>query len=458
MHNMVLHRKWRTASAAANQTQQTRRQQGSRMRLAPQGSRECKTGQEQRRTGTGMNTKARLASVTAAVAALVLPVALTSCSSNSGTDAKNGSADAAGPAPSVVVTPAANARMLPVTTEIAAKVSNGTVTTVTLTDANGKAITGSMRLDDSSWVPSEPLAYGQSYTARVTATNAGGTIEKTTSFSTMAKPSTPPIHTSFNVDSAQKYGVGMPIVVDFGSAIPDKYKDDVERRLFVTSYPAQVGAWRWYSDTEVAYRPKAHWRTGTTVDVRLAVGGQPIGNRVIEKDRDATFTIGRDMQYAVTNRNHTMTITSNGKVVKKYPISMGKPRTPSWSGKFVIMDRLPATVFDTIGEPDGGYRIAVKYAERLTWSGTFFHSAPWSVGQQGRVNVSHGCVNLAPAAAKWIYKNSLVGDPASISGTSRRVAQGNGWTVWDISWNEYIEGSALDSPVAPQPTLSRKPI
>jgi lipoprotein-anchoring transpeptidase ErfK/SrfK len=226
----------------------------------------------------------------------------------------------------------------------------------------------------------------------------------------------------------------------------------------VTSYPAQVGAWRWYSDTEVAYRPKAHWRTGTTVDVRLAVGGQPIGNRVIEKDRDATFTIGRDMQYAVTNRNHTMTITSNGKVVKKYPISMGKPRTPSWSGKFVIMDRLPATVFDTIGEPDGGYRIAVKYAERLTWSGTFFHSAPWSVGQQGRVNVSHGCVNLAPAAAKWIYKNSLVGDPASISGTSRRVAQGNGWTVWDISWNEYIEGSALDSPVAPQPTLSRKPI
>ena len=400
-----------------------------------------------------MNHKLRNVAV---ALALALPVALTSCSSGSSTDSKSGSdkegsKPGAGQAPAVVVTPAANATRLPVTTEIGTDVANGTVTAITLTNAAGQAVSGAMRYDGSSWVPSQPLSFGQTYTAKVTAVGGNGAVtEKTTQFTTMAKPSTRPIRTSVNVSSDQKYGVGMPIVVDFGAAVPDKDKAAVERRLFVRSYPTQIGAWRWYSDSEVTYRPEIYWKTGTTVDLHLALGGLPIGGRVIDKDRAATFEIGRDMQYKVTDHNHMMTITKNGKVIKKYPISMGKPSTPSWSGKFVIMNRLPATIFDTLDQPNG-YRVAVKYAERLTWSGTFLHSAPWSVGAQGHTNVSHGCVNLAPSSARWIYQNSLVGDPVSISGTPVHAAQGNGWTVWDMSWASYLKGSALKSPIAPQP-------
>jgi Uncharacterized protein conserved in bacteria len=164
---------------------------------------------------------------------------------------------------------------------------------------------------------------------------------------------------------------------------------------------------------------------------------------VLDKDRVATVTIGRDLEMSVTNKNHMLTVTSDGKVIKRYPISMGKASKPSWSGQFVIMDRLPATVFDTLDEGPGGYRVAVKYAERLTWSGTFLHSAPWSVYAQGHTNVSHGCVNIGPSNAKWIYQNSLVGDPVSISGTPRHVAEGNGWTAWDLSWPDFIKGSAV---------------
>jgi hypothetical protein len=116
------------------------------------------------------------------------------------------------------------------------------------------------------------------------------------------------------------------------------------------------------------------------------------------------------------------------------------------------MERDYYVVFDTLDEP-GGYRIPVNYAERITWSGMFIHSAPWSVWAQGSRNVSHGCVNVAPRNAAWIYRNSIVGDPVGISGTPIHARQGNGWTVWDMSWDEYVRGSALPAPQIKIPSL-----
>jgi len=396
-----------------------------------------------------MNRNLRIA---AAILALALPLTLVGCNqSDQAAKAASKKKAAAASAPVVKITPVANARSLPVTTEITAQTSNGAVYGVKLTDSNGQPVSGAFRPDDSSWVPSASLKFGQTYTAEVSAINGAGKVTTTASkFTTMAAPKTPDIHSSINVADEKTYGVGMPIVLDFGAGVPDKQKAAVERRLFVTSAPAQVGAWRWYGDRELMYRPRSYWKPGTTVQVRTALGGLPVGNRVIDKDRTATFTIGRDMHFDVTNKNHMLTITSNGKVIKRYPISMGKPSTPSWSGKFVIMSQQYYTVFNTMGQPGGGYITPVNYAERLTWSGTYFHSAPWSVYAQGRFNVSHGCVNIGPSNAKWVYQKSLIGDPVSISGTPIHVASGNGWTVWDMPWSEYVKGSALPSPMVQQ--------
>ena len=71
----------------------------------------------------------------------------------------------------------------------------------------------------------------------------------------------------------------------------------------------------------------------------------------------------------------------------------------------VVIEKLRKTVFDTIEElgPEEGYRTKIDYAQRLTWGGEFIHAAPWSEGQQGRVNVSHGCVNVSMADGAWLF-------------------------------------------------------
>ncbi|HEU4422539.1 MAG TPA: L,D-transpeptidase, partial [Pilimelia sp.] len=69
-----------------------------------------------------------------------------------------------------------------------------------------------------------------------------------------------------------------------------------------------------------------------------------------------------------------------------------------------------------------------------------------SVGDQGRRNVSHGCVNVSPSNAVWLFGLTMVGDPVTVRGTERRLVNGNGWTPWMHTWADYIKGSALPVP------------
>jgi lipoprotein-anchoring transpeptidase ErfK/SrfK len=102
----------------------------------------------------------------------------------------------------------------------------------------------------------------------------------------------------------------------------------------------------------------------------------------------------------------------------------------------------------TTGNP-GEYRIPTEWNVRMTYSGTFFHAAPWSTGAQGNSNVSHGCVNASPANAKWFYHFTDRGDIIEVTGTSRRLEFGNGPTPWAKSWIEWLAGSALGRSINP---------
>jgi lipoprotein-anchoring transpeptidase ErfK/SrfK len=248
----------------------------------------------------------------------------------------------------------------------------------------------------------------------------------------------------------QEYGVAMPVVVEFLQPVPEDARAEVQRRMFVTTDPPQPGVWHWvYTGTAAFYRAENYWEPGTTIDVRIALEGHPTGNgRYGDTDRSATVSIGDRLEMKVDNADKTMEVYENGELIKTMPVSLGKPSTPSSSGHMVVMSKERETVFDTFDElgPDEGYRIDIEYAMRLTWGGEFIHSAPWSEGDQGVRNVSHGCVNLSASNAAWLFDIAKVGDPVTVSGTERELEHGNGFTAWDISWEDFVAGSALPVP------------
>lgn len=395
----------------------------------------------------------------ATVAALVvlIPFGLAACGGDSDApqNVDKTAATAASPSPTsepvqLAITPASGATKQPISVEIGTKVQGGAITDVTLTAAGGTKVTGAMREDGTSWVPDKPLQYGKTYTAAVTATGSNGQVTTaTTTFTTMKKPSSM-IGSGLYLFDDTTYGVAMPVVAEFSPGIPKKDRAAVQKRMFVTTVPHQPGTWHWTENgTQAYYRAPQYWQTGTILKVRIALAGIPLSNgRYGNVDRTATAKIGRKLEIKVSNATKQLSVYENGRLTKTMPVSLGKRSTPSSSGTMVVMEKKASTVFDTYAElgPQEGYRTQISFAQRLTWGGEYIHAAPWSVGAQGRRNVSHGCVNVSTSNARWLFDRTLVGDPVTVTGTERRLAHGNGWTAWNLTWEEFVKGSALPVP------------
>jgi len=347
-----------------------------------------------------------------------------------------------------VTAPKDGATDVPTSAEITVGGPDAASATVELKDADGKAVDGARRPDGSSWVPEAQLKYATKYAVTV---KAGDKPAKSATFTTMAKPSTF-VNAVSQVGDDLTYGVGMPLVVNFSADVPKDQHANVERRLFVTSEPAQEGAWNWFNAREIHFRPREYWQSGTKLSIRLAVGGLPLGGGAYgAADVTVHATIGDKLVMNVDNASKTMTVTKNDQVLKVMPVSLGKPSSPSSSGNLVVMVKNEWEWFDssTFGIPSdspGGYRTKVYWTQRLTWDGQYIHAAPWSVAQQGHSNVSHGCVNVSNENAQWLFGITHLGDPVIVKGTEQQLNWGNGWTDWNVSWEEYLKGSALGSP------------
>jgi lipoprotein-anchoring transpeptidase ErfK/SrfK len=357
----------------------------------------------------------------------------------------------------VTVSPDNGAGNLPASTEIGFSIAGGALSDVALVNAaTGQAVAGALRADGATWVPNDPLAYGTQYTATVTAhrtDDKSKTESATTSFSTMGQPGRL-TGTGLYMFDGETVGVGMPVVVEFEDEVPPEARAGVQSRLFVTTNPPQPGVWHWASGRQVWYRAPDYWKPGTTITVRSALQGVPTGNGSYgDSDRRATVTVGNKVFMDVDNATKQMNVYVDNQLVNTMPVSLGKPSTPSSSGAMVIMTKEPTRTFDTRGEPNGGYVVDVNWAMRLTWGGEFIHAAPWSVGDQGHTNVSHGCVNMSDGNSAWLFNLAHVGDPIIVRGTEVALSDGNGWTAWNQTWADYVQGSALpvDPALAAQP-------
>lgn len=335
--------------------------------------------------------------------------------------------------------------------------TNGKIDTVELVSDRGSKIGGNFERGDSTWIPEKQLAYNTKYTLKVKASK--GRMDKSFSsdFTTMAKPGRYN-GTTFSFVNGSEVGVGLPLVIQFDAAIPQDKRAGVEKRMWVTSNPQQEGSWNWVNSSEVHYRPKDYWKTGTKISARLAIGGVDMGNGYYgQTDRSINLTVGSSLISKVDNDSKKMQVFENGKKINEFPVSLGKPETPTSSGTMVLMDKAASMVFDssTYGVPvnaPGGYRETVKWDVRYTFGGEFVHAAPWSVQQQGNTNTSHGCVNLSEDNAHWFYDKSKKGDIIQINGTEAKVKAGDSWDDWDLSWDEYQQGSALyQSPASQGP-------
>jgi hypothetical protein len=90
--------------------------------------------------------------------------------------------------------------------------------------------------------------------------------------------------------------------------VPKGLRAAVQRRLFVTSDPPQPGAWHWFGPRRVEYRPATWWQPGTTLTVRMALGGLPLGHGGYgDTDRTATARISSDrVELRITNQPQQM--------------------------------------------------------------------------------------------------------------------------------------------------------
>ena len=383
-----------------------------------------------------------------AAGVLAVAMALTGCTSGDGGKPSSWQGPAEDPpkATATITEPQADAKDVPASTGIAFTTKDAEEVAVEVKDSAGKEVEGDLAADRKSWLPHGALKYGETYTATVTATGDDDKPATATStFTTMGRPAKQIRVVSFLGDN-QVVGVGMPLIVKFSRAIPEDYRDDVQRRMTVTAKPAQEGIWHWVSPTEVHYRPKEFWKANSTVSYRVQAGGLPLGDGWYGRsDLSVDIKIGPSFVMTVENRTKRMTVTKDGKAIKTILVSLGKKTTPSSSGTMVVIEKLRKTVFDTLAElgPKEGYRTDIEFAQRLTWGGEFIHAAPWSEGQQGTVNVSHGCVNVSMADGAWLFANTRMGDPITVKGTERKLQNGNGWTDWNMSWDEYVKGSAL---------------
>jgi len=386
------------------------------------------------------------------IAALTSVVALAACSSAgdkpkwTGADSSAGgpSASASAELPKATfAAPTDGATNVTTATELSLQAGPGANATVTLTDAAGGTVTGALRPDGVTWIPATQLKYGTQYTATVT--SAGDTAGKKVTFTTMAKPGKT-VNVSTAVSDNKTYGVGMPIVVRFGSSIPNELRASVEKRLLVTSDPPQVGTWYWFNGGEVHYRPKDYWQSGTKISVRLATGGLQLTKTGWgAKDVTSNITIGDKIVMTTDDKTKQMTVEKNGQVIKTIPVSLGKAKTPSSSGNMVVMDKQQSELFVST-DPSDPYRETVYLTQRMTSGGEYIHAAPWSEGDQGKRNVSHGCTNVSQNNAKYLFNLTKIGDVVIVKGTPRKLAWGNGWTDWDKSWADYVKGSALPPP------------
>ncbi|MEU9385403.1 Ig-like domain-containing protein [Streptomyces sp. NPDC048279] len=358
----------------------------------------------------------------------------------------------------ITITPKDGSGNASINNSAAVTVSKGTLTGVTMTTADGTAVTGALSADKTTWKPSAQLERSTTYKVAAEAKDSAGLVAHENASFTTVSPANSFIGT-FTPEDGSTVGVGMPVSINFDKQITDKAA--VQKGVTVTSSSGQEVACHWFSTQRMDCRPEDYWKENSTVTLKLALDGVQGASGVYGvQQKTVTFHIGRNQVSYVDAKTKEMKVTQDGKTVKTIPISAGSPDNKTYNGVMVMSEKFKetrmngATVGFTDSDGKGEYDIKdVPHAIRLTSSGTFLHGNYWGAKSIfGAVNTSHGCVGLSDTKgandtstpAYWMYSHSIVGDVVVISNTGdKTVAPDNGLNGWNMDWAAWKAGSAV---------------
>lgn len=204
--------------------------------------------------------------------------------------------------------------------------------------------------------------------------------------------------------SGQVVGVAHPVIVTFTAPVTDR--PAAERAIKISSPNHTTGRFDWVDTNVVQWIPNGYWPAHSHIGVQVHA-------------LSTGFETGDQVVAVASISAHTFTVSVNDEVLRTMPASMGKPSRPTPIGNYSALSKERTVRMDsrTIGIPlssPDGYDIVASYAVRVTWSGVYVHSAPWSVDSQGYANVSHGCINLSPDNAEWYFNTVHIGDPINV--------------------------------------------
>ncbi|MBE1592618.1 Ig-like domain-containing protein [Nonomuraea angiospora] len=353
--------------------------------------------------------------------------------------------------PAVTFSPQDKAANVPTDQPVVVSARGGTLKSVRVDGGKAGALKGVLSADGTNWRSTVTARPGASYTITAVSADATGKQTQTTSaFSTVKGNKTFDIQTITpnKDDTGLTVGVGMPIMIAFDKPIADRVS--VERNLTVRSSRPVEGAWHWFDDSHVDFRPLEYWPAYTKVRLEAKLAGVRGGPGMYGKrDVRLDFKIGRSQITKGSTDEHVLYVRRDGKKIREMPMSAGQGgqwKFYTTSGIHLAMSREDATLMTSPGIGPGGagyYSLMVYHTVRISNSGEYVHSAPWSVGSQGNSNVSHGCVNISPENAIWFVKNTLIGDPIIITGSPRKLEPTNGWGHWQENWKDWLKWSVL---------------
>ncbi len=128
-----------------------------------------------------------------------------------------------------------------------------------------------------------------------------------------------------------------------------------------------------------------------------------------------TRAIETGWRIAVSLHARLVTVYRHGRVVRRFRAVVGKPSTPTPTGRFFVEETLAMSA----GEPGGPFALALSARSDALQE---FEGGPGQIALHGRDNLggvlgaaeSHGCMRLGTAAIDWLAERIGPGVPVTI--------------------------------------------